>query len=38
MRVKAGLDMLRFSMSNCLINSGLDSFQHGKNKTLSKEF
>ena len=30
MRVEAGLDMLRFSMANCLINFGSDYFQYGK--------
>ena len=32
MRVEAGLDMLKFSMSNCLINFGPDYFQYGKEK------
>ena len=32
MRVEAGLDMLKFSMFNCLINFGPDYFQYGKDK------
>ena len=32
MRVKACLNMLKFSMSNCLINFGPDYFQCGKEK------
>ena len=32
MRIEAGLDMLKFSMSNCLINFGRDYFQYGKEK------
>jgi len=32
MRVEAGLDMLKFSMSNCLVNFGKDYFQYGKEK------
>ena len=31
-RVKVGLDMLKFSMSNCLINVGEKYFQYGKEK------
>ena len=32
MRVEAGLDMHKFSMSNCLINFGEEYFQYGKEK------
>ena len=30
MRVEAGLEMLKFSMANCLINFGENYFQYGK--------
>ena len=30
MRVEVGLEMLKFSMANCLINFGEDYFQYGK--------
>ena len=36
MRVEAGLDMLKFSMSNCLINFGPEYFQYGKEKNCSQ--
>ena len=32
MRVEAGLEMLKFSMSSCLTNFGEDYFQYGKEK------
>ena len=32
LRLEADLDMLTFSMSNCLINFGPDYFQYGKGK------
>ena len=32
MRIKAGLEMLKFSMVNCLTNFGPDYFQYGKEK------
>ena len=32
MRVEAGLEMLKFSMANCLINFGEDYYQYGKEK------
>ena len=32
MRVEAGLEMLKFSMSNCLINFGEDSFRYEREK------
>ena len=32
MRVEAGLNMLKFSRSNCLINFGEEYFQYGKEK------
>ena len=35
-RVEAGLDMLKFSMSNCLINFREKYFQYGKEKDLLK--
>ena len=38
MRIEAGLDMLKFSMSNCLINFGRDYFQYGKEKDPLKRF
>ena len=37
MRVEAGLDMLKFSMANCLINFGLDYFQYRKEKRSSQK-
>ena len=38
MRVEANLEMLKFSMSNCLINFGEHYFQYGKEKDPLKRF
>ena len=37
MKAKAGLDMLKFSMANCLINFGPDYFQYGKEENPLKK-
>ena len=38
MRVKADLEMRKFSMSNCLINVGEDYFQYAKEMDPLKRF